>query len=152
MRIELLGDKELIAKFQALKKSVGKAALRKGTRAGCKIVLAYAKAQVRVKTGATRANLKVRAMPRSRKWFGTRVSVGGTKAYAGKQFYYSFVELGHRIGKRQSKSDKAVNGTVERRSIPGTFKLMDAAKAAAPSALAEAIRVTAQEIDKAMRI
>lgn len=87
--VKVTGDKELIAKLQAVKTTKAKAAIRKGSRAGSKLVLAEAKTLVPVKTGALKQAMKVRALPRSRKWTGTQITMKAEDV-----FYGAFVELG----------------------------------------------------------
>ena len=75
-----------MAKLQTLKKSKAKAALRKGARAGSKIVQAVAKRMAPKKTGQLQRKIKVRAIKRSRKWTGVNVQL--------EVFYGAFLELG----------------------------------------------------------
>jgi HK97 gp10 family phage protein len=95
----------LAAKFKRLKK-VGNAAIRKGSRIAAKIIAASVKATVPVATGAMKASLKVRALPRSRRYVGTRAVFEGV-------YYLGFVEYGtkHARGKRfYHRSEEAVKG------------------------------------------
>lgn len=82
----LTGDKELDRKLLALKTTKMKAAVRKGTRAGAKLVQADAKQRFPRDTGAAARSLKVRALPRSRRWVGHQVTT--------KVFYAGHVEYG----------------------------------------------------------
>jgi HK97 gp10 family phage protein len=84
------GDKELIEKLQRLKTKDAKAAIRKGSRAGIKKILPLAKANAPVRTGTLKKNLKVKAIPRSRKYVGTQIKLD----YTGPTFYGAFVEYG----------------------------------------------------------
>lgn len=83
-------------------------AIRKGSRAGCKIIQARAKRLIpRVKRrdrlgnitqGELRQAVKVRAIKRNRKgWIGSEVIIaGGGFSFSGDQFYGAFVEFGTR--------------------------------------------------------
>lgn len=64
-----------------------KAAVKKGSRAGCKQLLAAAQPNVPFKSGLARRSLKVRALGRSRKWVGSQVRAQGAP-------HYPFLELG----------------------------------------------------------
>ncbi len=110
------GDKALIDKLQTLKKTTAKAAIRKGTREGAKIVKDKVRDLTPVLTGMLRSQIKVRSLPRSRVWTGTDIMIvesnkafkapkrisekAKTKlAYRAKRgwglaFYGPFVELG----------------------------------------------------------
>jgi len=63
-----------------------KEAIRKGSRAGCKLIAEYAKATAPKRTGALAQGIKVRALPRSRKRVGTQVTLS--------IYYGAFVEFG----------------------------------------------------------
>ena len=91
MKWTIQGDKELIRKLQGLKKTKLKAALRKASRAGCKIVQPVAKSMAPVRTGKMASVVKVRALKRSKKWTGCNVRVQGGDDGA---FYSGFVMLG----------------------------------------------------------
>lgn len=77
-----------------------KAALRTGTRAGAKLVLAAAKANAPVDTGALRDNLKIKPIKRSRKYPGRigfvigNYDVEGGSLFRGDTFYAGMVEYG----------------------------------------------------------
>ncbi len=89
--MKITGDKQLISQLEQLKKVKAKAAVRKGSRAGSKLVAAAAKEMAPVRTGQLRQGMKVRSLPRSRKWTGTMVT---TSVKHGSVFYQGFVELG----------------------------------------------------------
>lgn len=127
MSYKVEGSKELIAKLNALKKTDAKAAIRKGTRAGAKIVQAAAKELAPVDTGKMRDAIKVRSLPRSRVWTGTDVKLDNADTY-----YYSFVELG-------TKRSKA------------TGFLKDAAEQSKDEAIDVAIEITKEEIERRMK-
>lgn len=85
-KITLKGAEEVIEKLRSLRTKDMKAAVRKGSRAGSKLVQQQAKQNAPRRTGTMAQSMKVRALPRSRKWTG---SVVKTTA-----FYLGFVELG----------------------------------------------------------
>jgi len=73
--IRLLGDKQLQRKLTNLELAVQKKIVRKALRAGAKPMLATAKAKVNVDTGALKANIKIKALKRSRRGsFGVQVT------------------------------------------------------------------------------
>lgn len=126
VKVDVKGLKELRAKLAKLKKTTANKCIRKGTRAGCKIVQQQAKADASKKSGALRKAIKVRALPHSRKWVGTKVSL--------QIPYGSFVELGAR-----------------KRNIKGRHFLKDAAEQAGERAVKTAMSITAQQIEDEMR-
>jgi HK97 gp10 family phage protein len=88
MRMMLAGQGLAFAKLVAAQKEVRKA-VRRGSRAGAKIVQAEAKRNAPVDTGALVAGIKVRSIKRSRRYIGTNCTIrvkGGVK-YAGFQEY-----------------------------------------------------------------
>jgi HK97 gp10 family phage protein len=131
----LTGDDVLLRKLQSLSKKDSKAAVRKGTRAGAKIVQAKAQELAPYRTGKLKRGIKVRAMPRSKKWFGTMVR--GTN-YKGEEFYGGFQEYGWRHGPRKLGD--------ARKKIEGLHFMQRAAQEAGPRAIEEAKRVIAEEI------
>jgi len=97
MKVTVKGVDKVNKKLDSLKKKVLKKAIRKGSRAGAKIVQSKARDLAPVKTGALKKGLKVRALPRSRRYVGTMVRLADT----GEVFYGAFVDLGtHRIEAR----------------------------------------------------
>jgi HK97 gp10 family phage protein len=97
------GADELIAKLQALKKTKAKAAIRKACRAGAKTIQAAAKALAPEHTGHLEAQIKVRAIERSRVAVGARVTL--------QMPYGSFVELGSKHNIATHFMQKAANNT-----------------------------------------
>lgn len=96
-----------------------KRGIRKGSRAGCKIVQAYAKTQVPVVTGLLRSEIKIRSLRRSRRFIGTQVTI---RVAGGKAYYGSFVELGtKKMAPRGflKKSAPAVGGGATKAFIAG---------------------------------
>lgn len=75
--ISMLGVPQLTAEFKALESKFQKKALRKGLRAGAKIIQRAAKANApQGETGNLRKFIKVRADKRSRSRLGIRVMTG----------------------------------------------------------------------------
>lgn len=85
-----------------------RAVIRKAFREQLKTVAAKAKAKIRSKSGDLARSIKVRAGKNTRDQVRLVIIGGGVNAkgetHTGEQFYGSFVELGHRQGKRPSKS------------------------------------------------
>ncbi|MBI3713839.1 MAG: HK97 gp10 family phage protein [Burkholderiales bacterium] len=147
----IFGDKELIAKLQNLRKSELKKAIRKATREVCKKIQGKAKSAMPTVTGNSKRQLRVRSLKRSRKYTGTRVTIGEDNG----KFYWSFVEWGHRVGKRtgsnahrRGAANRGVNA--ERRFIPGRWILKQVADSNADAALHECIDLIGAEVMKAM--
>jgi HK97 gp10 family phage protein len=107
------GDLALIRKLNTLKSTTAKSAIRKGTRAGAKITQAAARRLAPVRSGALRKGLKVRSLPRSRRWVGTTLRL--------TSFYVKFIEYGTKKmeGKRflraavEESKDQALATTIE---------------------------------------
>jgi len=93
MAFKVTGDKELIAKLQTLRRAKLRAAVRKGSRRAAKIVQAEAKQLAPARTGALARAIRVRSIPRSRKWTGTQA----TFKVEGGVYYGGFVEAGHKL-------------------------------------------------------
>jgi len=126
----ITGVEALIAKLQTLKKTKSKAALRKGARAGAKIIATAAKRLAPRRTGNLARGIKVKALKRSRVWTGVAIELKAKDI--GKDidtFYAPFVELG-------TKKMEAVH-FLER-----------AAKQNENAAMSTALNVIKQEIEK----
>lgn len=125
-RKTIVGMDELLAKLQALKKTEAKKALRKGTRAGAKIVAKAAKQNAPHHTGKLEKQVKVRSLTRSRRWTGVNVQL--------EIFYGAFQELGfkHTGGKE----------------VAAKHFLLKAATDTREQALSEAMQVIKGEIEK----
>jgi HK97 gp10 family phage protein len=90
------GEQDVKDALKRLKKAT-RAGIRKGTRAGAKIVQATAKRKAPTRSGAMSRCIKVRALPRSRKWIGTTARLVND----GKVFYGGFVNYGTKRQKAQ---------------------------------------------------
>jgi len=97
--ISLVGDKALTKKLHRLEGPAQKRIVRKGLRVGAKPVLAAAKAKVPVKTGRTKAGLKIRSAGRSRSRIGVVVKTPPRAALGiaadDPNYYPMSVEYGH---------------------------------------------------------
>lgn len=126
VRVTVKGTENLVRKLQTLKKTQSKKAIRKGSRAGCKLVQAEAKANVPVRTGALRKEIKVRALGRkAKKWTGTQVT---TKVEGGPTYYGGFVELGtKKMAARHfiKRAFQSVKGSAEQAFIEGIRSEID---------------------------
>ena len=91
------GFPELDRKLKKLKGTEGKKVVRKSARTALKPVLQESRSLAPSDTGFLKRNIKVRALPRSRKVFGARVTSGrGKNANSGDAFYGAFLEFGTR--------------------------------------------------------
>lgn len=98
--IELKGAKELADLLRNMDRKLAKKLFRKALREGAKVIQAAAQAKAPVDTGLTRSAIKVRAAKRQKRGrFGVAVQVGEGD-YRGETFYASFLEYGHKMGKR----------------------------------------------------
>lgn len=99
--IELVGDRELIRKLRHLETVVARKAIRKGLRAGAKIITAEARRQAPVgESRKLRRAIKTRAAKRSRRYIGVVTQLGAGD-FMGETFYGAFQEFGWHIGKRR---------------------------------------------------
>lgn len=108
LQISLSGDAKLLATLRGLEKKHAKAVVRKASRKAAKPIVAAARANAPVKTGALRKSIKVRAIKRSRSRIGVRIGTSGHEsAFVGKQFYGAFQEYGWFTGKRTKETRRA---------------------------------------------
>ena len=75
MESNVKGFEELRRKLDRLSNRDYKTAVRKGTRAGAKLLAPIIRQAMPKRTGAAAKQVKVRAMKRSRKWVGHRVEI-----------------------------------------------------------------------------
>jgi len=144
--LELVGAKELQQLLKNFAEKTGKKALRKGCRAGAKIITAACKAAVPKRTGLWASQIKTRALVRSRKnkyLVGARTTVGAKGWYQGKAFYAAFAEFGHKRGKRPGGSTPDTRAAVE-----GKHYMELATHKTANQAGQEVINVAAAEIER----
>ncbi len=123
--VKIEGAEAVIKLLRSKSGKEAKAAIRKGTRAGSKIIAARAKALIPevtrkdrhgvVTSGRLRKAVKVRAMKRSRSgWVGSTVTIdGGGLGYTGDEFYGAFVEFGTKRMSARQYFKKAAEQTRE---------------------------------------
>lgn len=105
--IRLEGDKELLKNLQSLKKNVSTKIVRGALRMAAKGIQWTAKQNAPVDTGLLRTAIKVRATKKRKKdVIGINV-ITGEGDYKGRTFYGSFIEYGHRRGKRTASIKRA---------------------------------------------
>lgn len=103
-KLNLEGDRVLAAKLRGLTDSQAKKAILGACRESIKVIQKEAKTLAPKRTGALQRSIKVRAIARSRKRIGVRVTTAKTdNMYAGKTFYAAFQEFGWKTGKRRQK-------------------------------------------------
>lgn len=140
--VVIFGAQQLDFKLRRLAAKDAKKAIRKGTRAGSKIVTAKAKKLAPVESGLVRRAIRTRALKRSRNTIGT-ITVLGKAFFKGASFYGAFVEFGHKIGSRKLPT---------RKEVAGQHFIERAAKQVGRKAGEEAVRVMAREIENAARV
>jgi len=143
--IQVVGDKELIAKLDRLEKRDARRVLRRAHRAAAKQILPKARGLAPVlrrqkgrvqrhAPGLLRRAIRVRAAKRSRKFIGAVVTIG-KGFFKGETFYGGFQEWGWR--------------TRRGRTIAGKLFMEEAAKRAGPGAAQRAIQMIKQGIEQA---
>lgn len=95
------GNKEVDRMLRELGSKRARAAHMKAARVAAKMVLDHARNIAPVQSGVYRRSLAVRAMKRSRRGIGVRVT---QKEIAGKKvFYGAFLELGYIVGGKRRR-------------------------------------------------
>lgn len=93
--VVITGDKKVNRMLRKLASKDAKKVIRQASRASLDPLLMSAKSQAPFDSGRLRGAIKKRALPRSRSYIGSRVSVGGGgKGFAGDEFYGGFQEWG----------------------------------------------------------
>jgi len=92
-KVTLIGEKELLKKLKRIPAKDAKKAIRKGTRAGAKMLVPEVKANTPKRTGLLKKSVKVRSLKKSRVRTGVAVQMG-KGAFVGKTFYGGFAEYG----------------------------------------------------------
>lgn len=106
----LSGFRRLDKKLKKMVAKDAKKAIRQATRPALKPVLQESKQTVPVKSGQLKKSLKIRALPRSRRFFGSRVTSGaGKNQKLGNAFYGAFIELGTKRIKAREFMKNAAN-------------------------------------------
>lgn len=103
----LTGDRELNRKLQTLKGPKQKKAVRKASRESLKPLASATSRAAPRRSGLLARSVKVRALKRSRKRVGARVTIG-EGSFKGRTFYGGFIELGRKTGKRGSAHRRQV--------------------------------------------
>jgi HK97 gp10 family phage protein len=142
IRVTVQGAQETIAKLAKLRTTEANKMIRKGLRAGSKIIQRETIAQSPVgparkdhKPGTLKRSFKVRAMKRKRGRIGILVQ-SGKGFFKGDTFYSGFVALGHKAGPRRLGND--------RKQVKANEFMKRAADKSAP----EAIRVLEETVKR----
>lgn len=144
--IEVSGAQDLAKLLRALPAKVAKKILRKALREGAKLIQQEAVARAPVRTGTLRKNIKVRAATRLKRGnIGVQV-LAGKGDYLGDVFYASFIEFGHRRGKR--KGGKVTRLEDKREEVPPKPFMRPAFDAAKHRAALRAQRLIVEGIEK----
>jgi HK97 gp10 family phage protein len=100
MSFEVSGLKESLEALKGLEPKLSKGIVRKGLRAGAKVVSQATKAAAPELTGTLKKGIKVKAGKRKKGFLSYVVGVG--KAwFSGPAFYAAFVAFGHKVGSRK---------------------------------------------------
>jgi HK97 gp10 family phage protein len=108
--IDLKGPDAIKRAFAELPPRLARKVIRRGLRAGAKIVRADAQAHAPVDTGLTRKAIKVRSGRGRKKGLITMGVVIGQGDYRGETFYGAFQEFGWKAGERGSEHRRQVEG------------------------------------------
>lgn len=135
--VSVQGDKQLIARLKKLRTTDANKMIRKGLRAGAKVVQRATVAQSPVgpgrkdrKPGTLKRSFKVRAMKRKLGRIGILVQ-SGKGFFKGETFYSGFVVLGHKVGSRtlgNARSQVAANEFMKRaadKSAPEAIRILE---------------------------
>lgn len=145
--VQLIGAAEVERILTDIPKRQGDKALRKGMRAGAKLVTRRAKARIQSDYETHEKNqlgpaVKTRSAKRSRKFIGA-VTTLGEKFFKGDTFYGAFGEFGHFAGKRR--------GGGARKFVEGKHPMENAAEEVGQRAGRTATRVALAELQKQVR-
>jgi HK97 gp10 family phage protein len=158
IRIKLVGDKELLRKLDRLQKKDARKAIRRGLRAGAKILAVETKRLVPKVTGAIKRAVRVRAGKRSRRYIAVLAMIG-EGWFKGDSFYAAQQEMGWHAGKRTGYSKtykagaKAARGRayMGRRWIEGKHFMERAAQNRGRAAANAALNIIRQEVEASAR-
>ena len=121
--IIITGSKSLTRMLNALGSTKARAVHRRAIRKAARPILSAAKSNAPVDSGALRNSLTIRAIKKSRRGVGVRVTNKVGHDFKGKQFYGGFQEFGWKLGKRRSRT----GGTPDnRRKIAGKWFMRNA--------------------------
>lgn len=128
----ITGNKSLTKMLNALGSNKAREFHRKAVRKAARPILSEAKTNAPVKSGALRGSLTIRAMPKSRKGIGVKVTNKVGHDFQGKTFYGGFQEYGWKVGRRRSKR----GGTSDnRRKVAGKWFMRNAGNAQEQNAI-----------------
>lgn len=130
--VSIEGLDELNKKLAALPEKTARGAIRKGTRAGAKLLQAKLKSATPVRSGQAAKNIKVRSLKRSRRFVGTTVRYERPKD--AQILYIAVVNYGSKT--RKIAARRFINQETE---------------AVKSSAVEIAVRIIADEIENANR-
>ncbi len=136
LRVTISGTEELTALLKAFPTKIANKAVRKGTRAGVKVIARTAKRFAPRRTGLLARSMKVRAMKRRRGRIGAVILTGKAGAFKGDTFYGAFQEFGWVAGgrKRSTRSKGSIRILFGLRQQEGLHFMERAAKAKARTA------------------
>ncbi len=145
--ITILGTKALAELLLKLPDSIARPAVKKGTRAGQKIIARATKRLAPRRTGRLVSSIKVKAMKRRRGRVGA-VVVTGKGFFQGDTFYGAFLEFGWFAGKRRGgrKSRQSSHIELGHRKVEGKHFMERAARGKARSAGVVATAVIRKEL------
>lgn len=136
--MKVIGAKEVERKLKELEPKLAKKVLKRGLRAGAKIVRKAAQSKAPIKTGGIKKGIKVRAGKTKKGFISIRVGVGN-QWFTGPNFYAAFVEFGHKVGRRLSKAKDAALHDTRKGYVEGQHFIEEAYKASQQAAKAAAI-------------
>lgn len=149
--VKVTGDKETIAKLDALDKKLRRKVVTKALRAGAKVIQQRAKANAPRRSGLMASKIKVRAS----KYIGNRRKKRGEIAinaqigkgdFKGDTFYGAFQEFGWKSGKRVTKGQ-----TDNRKQIQGKHFMERAGKQGESEAISVIDSTVRQGIEEAAK-
>jgi HK97 gp10 family phage protein len=144
MDVQVKGLTECLNALKELDSKVQKSILRKGLRAGAKIVLAAAKADAPERTGRLKRNLKVRGGKSGKGKVGLTVGASA-KDFTGPAFYASFLEYGYHTRPRKTSISTASG----RKPIEGQHFLLKAYEQTKEDALDAVVQTWTDLIEQA---
>ncbi len=107
--LEIKGGLELLRKLEQFPRTVQRKLLRQAIRDGARPILAAAKANAPVLTGALKASLRLRVRKNVKPGvYAVQIQAGKYGEFRGDQFYAAFLELGHRLGHRRLGNSRAI--------------------------------------------
>lgn len=142
-KVIIKGFAEVEAALRELPKRVAKKVIQQALRKAAIPVLKAVQQATPVDTGALLKSEKIRALKRSRKYFGISVILGSKKFYTGSAFYGAFVQFGH---KSRSGSEVPPNDFMTR----GYAASKEQAKEIAEKEILEGILSEARSLNKVL--